>query len=253
MEGLVVEFCYIWTEPARPVRAVALFIHNRQGEKGSPCIDVVAFNLRVRDAFQTQSNKVSVCWGAESTTTSTTQSKTRFQIDVIDYLPPRRVRISLQQLDKISRLKAERCLPRSRWCAMVVPHCHHLGTWKHDKAFEVSVHRGEQEKQLGWWWIKEGLLLGFMCNIARWGLIRAGLFLHRSLASWLIQWSKKHTIKAQHPAFYIWGRIFVAWYPFLYPLWSIVWGKDARNSKGNVTESNFVISNCRSFPSTWKK
>lgn len=62
------------------------------------------------------------------------------------YLPPCGVRISLQQLDKISCLKTERCLPRRCWCAMVVPHSHHLGTWKQK---HVYSHCKEKEEEKG--------------------------------------------------------------------------------------------------------
>lgn len=54
------------------------------------------------------------------------------------YLPPRGVRVSLQKLDKLSRLKAERRLAYRCWCAVVVPHCHHLGTWKHNPMFSLT-------------------------------------------------------------------------------------------------------------------
>lgn len=55
------------------------------------------------------------------------------------YLPPRGVGISLQQLNIISCLKTEWCLPG--WCrrAMVVPHCHHFRTWEHKWPCKVSV------------------------------------------------------------------------------------------------------------------
>lgn len=55
----------------------------------------------------------------------------------VKYLPPRGVGISLQQLDIISCLETEGRLSWRCWCAVVVSHCHHLGTWTHKQTHQI--------------------------------------------------------------------------------------------------------------------
>lgn len=123
--------------------------------------------------FKSNETKFSLCWSTEPTSAASITlyvSKWDMVSDRSDwllYLPPCGVRISLQQLDKISCLKTERRLPWRCWSAMVVPHCHHLRTCKHKQVCAVSVNRGT----------------------------------YKNLARWLMQWSKIHATKPQHPAF----------------------------------------------------